>query len=149
MAEKYNIFIESGTQLNRNSKDMERRDSDSLRGGSATADKIDHDVQVYQIKDKDKQNIKHILEDKGFRHEPNYAHFIYKNRAGRQECIIWTNMDLGTIREEVLFVTDYDYNLIDDVVDLHFEFGQYSEKKEHIDIDKIGKSVEVVEDMDF
>ena len=68
---------------------------------------------------------------------------------GRQECIVWTNMDLGTIREEVLFVTDYDYNLIDDIVDLHFEFGQYSEKKEHIDIDKIGKSVEVVEDMDF
>lgn len=149
MAERYNIFIESGTQLNRNSKDVDKRDSDSLRGGSSTADKIDHGVQLYPVKDKDKQNIKHILEDKGFRHEPNYAHYIYKNRAGRQECIIWSNMDLGTMREEVCFVTDYDYNLIDNVVDLHFEFGEYSEKKEHIDIDKIEKSIEVVEDIDF
>ena len=26
---------------------------------------------------------------------------------------MWTRLDLGTLREELLFVTDYDYNLLD------------------------------------
>src|SRR5699024_2600519 len=42
LANKYGIFLESSTQLNRNANEHENRDTTSLRGGSATADKVDH-----------------------------------------------------------------------------------------------------------
>ena len=31
-------------------------------------------------------------------------------------------MDLGTMREELLFATDYEYNLIEDIVPLEINF---------------------------
>lgn len=118
MATKYLVFIESSTQLNRSSKDNNMRDTSSLRGGSATADKIDHGVQTYKVSGDDISNLKHILE-KGFYKKPNYSHWVYKNRSGASDCIIWTYMNMGNMREEPLFVTDFDFNILNiDPVDI-------------------------------
>lgn len=89
----------------------------------ATADKIDHGVLLFKATAQDKTNLKHIL-NKGFANqkEPNYSHWVYKNRAGLDHVILWTQLDLGTMREELLFATDYDYNLIEDIVPLEFNF---------------------------
>lgn len=114
LATKYEIFLISSTQLNRNSKDVELRDTSSLRGGSATADKVDFGLMTFKTTSKDITNLKHILEQQGFGDfKPNYSHWIYKNRSGLNNCIIWTQMNLGNMREEPLFVTDKDYNLLD------------------------------------
>lgn len=80
----------------------------------STADKIDHGVLTFKTTQEDKNNLKHIL-SKGFNSgkEPNFSHWIYKNRAGIDHIIIWTKFDLGNLREEALFVTDYDYNIVD------------------------------------
>lgn len=123
IATRYNIFLESSTQLNRGSKEVENRDATSLRGGLATADKIDHGVLLFKATSQDKTKLKHIL-SKGFTNqkEPNYSHWVYKNRAGLDHVILWTQLDLGTMREELLFATDYDYNLIEDIVPLEFNF---------------------------
>lgn len=112
LANKYNIYLTSSTQLNRSAKENENRDTTALRGGSATADKVDHGLMTFKATKKDHQELKHILE-KGFHEKPNYSHWIYKNRSGMSNCIIWSYMDLGNMREKVLFVTDTDFNLLD------------------------------------
>lgn len=45
---------------------------------------------------------------------PNMCHWVYKVRRGRlTRIIIWTKIDLGTMTEQCLFVTNYDFELID------------------------------------
>lgn len=114
LANKYDVYIVSATQLNRNAKEHEMRDTNSLRGGSATADKVDYGIMVFRVTQKDRDNLKHIFE-RGFNNQqPNFCHYVYKNRGGSKVgCIIWTRYNGGTIREEELFVTDNDFNLID------------------------------------
>jgi replicative DNA helicase len=119
LANKYDVYIVSATQVNRNAKEHEMRDTTSLRGGSATADKVDHGVMVFRVTAKDLENLKHVLE-RGFQnYKPNFCHYVYKNRGGSKVgCIIWTKYHGGVIREEELFVTDLDFNLLD-VENLH------------------------------
>lgn len=114
LANKYDVYIVSATQLNRNAKEHEMRDTNSLRGGSATADKVDHGVMMFRVTQKDIDNLKHILE-KGYNTDrPNFCHYVYKNRGGSKVgVIIWTKYHGGVIREKELFVTDIDFNLID------------------------------------
>lgn len=130
LANKYNIYITSSTQLNRNSKEIDNRDATSLRGGSATADKADMGVITFRATKKDHDNLKHILE-RGFWRKPNYSHWVYKNRGGKiSKCVIWTVMDLGTMREIPLFVTDTDFNLITDIQEIQIEYDEKAEQKE-------------------
>lgn len=143
LANKYEIFITSSTQLNRSAKEAENRDTQSLRGGAATADKVDMGLMTFKVTAKDRDNIKHILE-RGFYELPNYSHWVYKNRGGKSGVIIWTVMNLGNMREKTLFVTDLDYNLLDlkevdiDYTDVDIETeeneeiatGAYTEDKE-------------------
>lgn len=123
LANKYQIYIISSTQLNRNSKDAENRDTQSLRGGAATADKVDHGLMSFRAVAKDHENLEHILEGGHFQ-KPNFSHWVYKNRSGRSAIIIWTKMDLGTLREEVLFITDTDYNLVSDILSIEIEMTE-------------------------
>lgn len=125
LANKYDVYIASSTQLNRSAKEAENRDTTSLRGGAATADKVDHGLMTFKVTDKDRANLKHILE-RGFFDKPNYSHWIYKNRSGRDAIIIWTKMDLGTMRETPLFVTDLDYNLIPDIDQLQISYDEFA-----------------------
>ena len=67
---------------------------------------------VFKADSTDHAELKHILGN-GVYDKPNYSHWVYKNRSGLNHCIIWTKMNLGTIREEPLFVTDTDFNLLD------------------------------------
>ena len=114
LANKYQIYIVSSTQLNRNSKDTEQRDTKLTTWRSATADKVDHGVMSFRATASDHDNLKSILE-RGHFDNPNFSHWVYKNRSGRTAVIIWTKMDMGTMREELLFMTDTDYNLITDI----------------------------------
>lgn len=122
LANKYDVYIVSATQVNRNAKEHEMRDTTSLRGGSATADKVDYGVMVFRVTGKDIENLKHIFERPGWNSndmKPNFCHYVYKNRGGSKVgVIIWTKYHGGVIREEELFVTDLDFNLIN-VENLH------------------------------
>ena len=45
---------------------------------------------------------------------PDIGHWVYKVRRGRlTHIIIWSKTNLGTMDEEALFVTDFDFNLLD------------------------------------
>lgn len=134
LCNKYGVFLVSSTQVNRNAKEHDNRDTTSLRGGSATADKVDHGVMVFRVTGKDHENLKHILERAQLQYPPNFCHYVYKNRGGsRVGVIIWTLYNGGTIREEELFVTDLDFNLLN-VEQLHVEFEDaVVDKKKHND----------------
>jgi len=91
---------------------------------SATADKVDHGILTFKATNKDHELLKPILEN-GFYEKPNYSHWVYKNRSGLNNCIIWSNMNLGTMREVPLFVTDTDFNLLHDVNPTEISYDSY------------------------
>lgn len=118
LAEELNIFIESSTQVNGKSKEDDAnvsRTSNVIRGGRALVDKVDYGLVTFKPTDKDLKKLKPII-DGGYG-TPNFSHWVYKNRAGLSEVIIWTKMNLGNMREIPLFVTDYNYNLLEDVTE--------------------------------
>lgn len=131
IAEKYNISIQSATQLNRNGvgRDMQMN-TNALRGGSAIADKVDVGMILHKAKESDLEKVQEIIEDSGFGNEPNMMRFLYKNREGIPEVIFFTYLDKSTIREECLFATDYDYNIIEDIEDLQYEFTEGKTEKD-------------------
>ena len=122
IATKYNIFICTATQLNRNSGDRTQRDATSIRGGSAVIDKCDHALQLYKVTQQDLSAIETITNRT--RLTPNFMHIVYKNRSGRNNLIIWTIMNHGNMREKLAFITDGDYNLITDINPLDIEFKE-------------------------
>lgn len=128
IATRYKIFIESSTQLNRGSKEVENRDASSLRGGLSTADKIDYGILTFKVTNDDLSALSPILK-KGFGEEtPNFSHWVFKNRAGIDHIIIWTYMDLGTMREKILFVTDYNYLINDNLIETSIEIDDEIEE---------------------
>ena len=144
ISERYNISIQSATQLNRNGigKDSEMN-SNALRGSSAVADKVDFGMILKRVKEEDLDKVSGIIESRGFSKTPSFQRHLYKNRDGIPDVIMWTHIDSATIREECLFVTDYDYNLIEDVVDLQFEFKEgrtdktIEDEKQYADGEKV------------
>ena len=144
ISERYNISIQSATQLNRNGigKDSEMN-SNALRGSSAVADKVDFGMILKRVKEEDLDKVSGIIESRGFSKTPSFQRHLYKNRSGIPDVIMWTHIDSATIREECLFVTDYDYNLIEDVVDLQFEFKEgrtdktIEDEKQYADGEKV------------
>ena len=87
-------------------------------------DKVDCAELLFRTKEKHLEKVKSIIEDSGFGKEPNYFRVVFKNRAGMADVIIWSNMNASTVREEVLFCTDLDYNILEDVEKLSFEFKE-------------------------
>src|SRR5699024_5706458 len=85
LAEKYNVHINTATQVNRNSKEEENWDATSVRGGSSISDKADSHFTLKKAKEKDLEN----------------ASVIYST----------------------LFCTDNDYNIVEEVEDLHVNFN--------------------------
>ena len=83
----------------------------------STADKIDYGILTFRATPSDLKNLEDVITSVGGfeQREPNFAHWVYKNRAGLDHIVIWTQMDLGSMREIPLFITDYNYNLVTDV----------------------------------
>lgn len=87
----------------------------------ATIDKADVGIMCFRATDKDKKNLEHILK-RGNYLVPNFCHYIYKHRGGRNNIIVWTQLNPANVRETVCFCTDFDYNLLADIQPLNMEF---------------------------
>ena len=112
LANKYNVFILSSTQLNRSYKTDSYLDATHLRGGQATLDKADYGIITMKITKADLDKLQPILDD-GFRVKPTHGHHIIKNRGGKWVgVILWVNMDLDTMNVRDCFVTTQDYELV-------------------------------------
>lgn len=79
---------------------------------SALADKADYGIISLAVDQEDLKNIKGILATKNWKN-PNFCHHIYKNRGGTlSKVMVWTIMNLDTVHEEMMFVTDNNFNVL-------------------------------------
>lgn len=112
IAKEYDVFISSSTQLNASHSEINpevSRTQNALRGSKAIADKIDYGVILAPPTEKDLKKTDNIDSPE----RPNMSYWVYKNRNNLKNIVIWSKIDLGTMRETFLFATDYQYNPID------------------------------------
>ena len=112
IAKEYDVFISSSTQLNASHSENNpevSRTQNALRGSKAIADKIDYGVILAPPTEHDLKKINNI----DCETRPNMSYWVYKNRNNQKNIVIWSHVDLGTMKEEFLFATDYQYEPVD------------------------------------
>lgn len=124
-ANKFNIYLGSSTQLNDSYKDDANKDASALKGSKSIIEKADYGVLALPVTHKDLKKLQPILESEGKFGAlvPNMAYYIFKNRGGKwKSIIVWTKINLGTMREVDCFVTNYNYEVITDIEKTLIEF---------------------------
>ena len=122
---KYNVYLGTSTQLNDSYKDDDNKDASAIKGSKSICEKADHCILALPVSEKDLKKLKPILEADGNFNAltPNMAYYVFKNRGGKWKAIIvWTKLNLGTMREVDCFVTNYNYELIRDIEQTLIEF---------------------------
>ena len=158
LSNKYDIFIGSSTQLNDNYKDSNNKDSSALKGSKAICEKADICMLALPVTQQDLDKLKGIVKEDGkFGNQiPNMSYYIFKNRDGdRTRVIVWTYLNLGTMREVDCFVTNYNYELITDIplVDTLFDGKQIEsvdvgDKRELLDYNTVNNPVELANQLE-
>lgn len=114
LAETLNVFIYTSSQLNGEFREATVYDQNLLSGAKSLAFKLDVGMITMPIEEKHRkkiENIEHHLVNK-----PEVTHFtsVYKVRRGKlTRLMVWSHINLGNMVETPVFVTDYNYNLID------------------------------------
>ena len=120
IANKYDIYLGSATQLSSNWK--EEKDANALKGSKAIIEKADYGVISLPATPQDLKKLKSVLES-GFYEIPNYCYHIFKNRGGKwNSIVIWTKLNMGTMREKDCFVTNTEFEIISDIEKTILEF---------------------------
>ena len=114
IAQQLDVFIYTASQLNGEAQNAQYKDQNLLAGSKALANKLDMGVISMAPTKAEKKKIESVLHKMVNMPVPNMCHWVYKVRRGRlTRIIIWTKIDLGTMTEQCLFVTNYDFELID------------------------------------
>ena len=110
---QYGVFVMSATQLNADYVSAQQYDQNLLRGAKSIADKIDCGMIMLQVSQDDKEALKNITASMGI-DIPDIKISVYKNRRGRYKNILmWCKANLGICRIDPMFVTNYNYELLD------------------------------------
>ena len=113
LCNQYGVFVMSATQLNADYISAQQYDQNLLRGAKAIADKIDCGMIMLQASQDDKEYLKNIVNSMGI-DMPDIKISVYKNRRGRyKDILLWCKADRGMCRINPVFVTNYNYELID------------------------------------
>jgi replicative DNA helicase len=105
LANELNVIVWTGTQVNRESKETDFADTNSLRGARSIADKVDMGGVLRPASPEFLKTIKPILQNSQFK--PNRFIDIYKNRRSEYKSVrLWIDADLGTMRVKDCFLTD-------------------------------------------
>ena len=144
LAEKSNILIISGSQLRPDAKDARFKDESSLQGAKGMAQKADVGIIISRPTPSEKQKIEKITRHMLMCPEVNMLLWVYKVRRGRLvSIIIHQHVDLGTMEVTDLFVTDYDFKLIDiDFTKIEQMDRVVEEKSRKLELDKLSDDVE-------
>ena len=116
LCNRYDIHIDTSTQVNDDYKSQKNPDQSVIRGAKAIADKVDIGYIGLEPSEKDKVAIQTIMAQNGasFCKQPNMVYHVYKVRRGKINHVkVFIYFDFGTLRTTDLFVTDRDYKLID------------------------------------
>ena len=110
---QYQVFIMTATQLNADYISAQQYDQNLLRGAKAIADKIDAGMIMLEVSKDDLKALDLLIKQNHFE-VPQIKMSVYKNRRGRyKDVLLWCKAQRGTCRIEPMFVTDYQYKLID------------------------------------
>ena len=113
LAVEHGVFIETATQLNAEYRTAQVYDQNLLRGAKSIADKIDLGEIMLDASTEDIEAMKPLLSQNGFP-VPDTKISVYKNRRGRyKDVLIWCVSNKATCKITPVFVTDYQYGLID------------------------------------
>jgi len=114
ICQQLNVFIMTGSQLNGEANLAPIKDQNLLAGSKALANKLDLGCINSKPTSNELKKVESILQ-KSFmigKHTPNSTTWIYKIRRGKLcSVIIWSYVDLGTMRIHDLFVTNNDFVL--------------------------------------
>ena len=106
------IFIETATQLNSEYRNANVYDQNLLRGAKSIADKIDYGSILLEVSEEDREALKSFIENNGLE-MPTIKLSVYKNRRGEsKDILLWCKADRGVCKIDPIFVTDYQYNII-------------------------------------
>lgn len=110
---RYGVYIMTSTQVNGDWKTAENADSTVLRGSKALADKATKGIIALSPTNKDLEAIEPILREGFYPNKPNIVYHIYKNRYTKyKDCKLWLYIDFNTMRQEELFLTTNNYEVI-------------------------------------
>ena len=113
---KFDVSIDSFTQVTGDFKNESNRDQTIVRGAKSIIDKADGAMIAMPPTEKELKKVEPILREMVNKPQPNLIYSLYKNRGGKWNKIkIWLYVDYSTMRVHDLFVTDYDYRLIKDM----------------------------------
>jgi replicative DNA helicase len=125
LCNQYGIFIMTATQLNGDYVDAKVYDQNLLRGAKSIADKIDAGAIMLDVTQEDLEALSDVITRGGFQ-PPDVKMSIYKNRRGRwKNVLMWCKADRGTCRIEPMFVTKYNYELVE-MEDFHIRIQDES-----------------------
>ena len=114
IAQQLDVFIFTASQLNGEAQIATYKDQNLLAGSKALANKLDVGIISMRPSRSEQEKLETILQRKFNIPMPDIGHWVYKVRRGKlTHIIIWSKTNLGTMDEEALFVTDFDFNLID------------------------------------
>lgn len=139
LAEKLNILIISGSQLRPDAKDARIKDETVLAGSKGMAQKCDVGCVWSRPTPSEKQKIEKLVKHMIGCPEVNFLTWIYKLRRGRLvSIIIHQNLNLGNMQLKDLFVTDFDFNLINiDFTKIEQMDKVVEEKSRKLELDKL------------
>ena len=139
LAEKLNILIISGRQLRPDAKDARIKDETVLAGSKGMAQKCDVGCVWSRPTPSEKQKIEKLVKHMIGCPEVNFLTWIYKLRRGRLvSIIIHQNLNLGNMQLKDLFVTDFDFNLINiDFTKIEQMDKVVEEKSRKLELDKL------------
>lgn len=114
IAQQLGVFIFTASQLNGEAQNATIKDQNLLSGAKALANKLDVGIISMRPTQREQDKLDAIIQNHFGLRMPDMGHWVYKVRRGRlTHIIIWSEIDLGTMDEKALFVTDFDFNLID------------------------------------
>ena len=113
---KFDVSIDSFTQVTGDFKNEANRDQTIVRGAKSIIDKADGAMIAMPPTEKELKKVEPITRELLNKPTPNLVYSLYKNRGGKWNRIkIWHYIDYSTMRVHDLFVTDYEYKLIKDI----------------------------------
>lgn len=153
LCRKYNIHLESWTQVTGDFKNESVRDQTIIRGAKAIADKIDTGSITSRPTKKELKLLEPILRSPIMMGKPvpNICISVYKNRGSEYNLIkIWLYVDYDTMRTHDLFCTDYDYKILN-IQQSFTEIIEDQKVKRVYNKEKIGEiedEVEILQDIE-
>lgn len=117
LCRKYDIAIDSWTQVSGDFKNEQNRDQTVIAGAKAIINKADQAGIVSRPTDRELTKIEPLMRNVVGGYKPNVVVSVYKIRGGKFFNVkVWLYVDYSTMRVHDLFVTDYNYSAVSEAV---------------------------------